>query len=551
MTGEMARLPRLAIPVTGVLAATAVGLGLLALVLLLISTWLAPVAGTAAVVCLVARRALERDAGLGADELSRLANAEVALASAASTQAAARNLAKHAVALLDAPAALVLIEGIGDTVREAAGSAPAETVYEPGSRMRLLDDDGLPMGSIAVAARSDGRPYGERDERILDALAQRVSSTLHRLSLFDAVRAEQRTLADVVESSSDGIFSVGPDLRVRSWNPAMARTTGVEPASALGEPCCSVFRPVDEAGLPRYGSECPGRTGKAVDAVVRLTPPGGNERWLNVAYSPLRDGGYVAVVRDVTARKQVDDEKADFLATVSHELRTPLTPLKGFLQTLLRRGDGLSPDERQRIYEVMLREEERLERLVEQLLHATSLDHAARLAVIEPVEWRPLVDDVVESFRRHDPSRPIVVDAPARVPAVRADRQLAERVLANLISNAMKYSPPGEPVRLQVRRNGEAVVTVVVDRGPGVAPDDRERIFEKFTRLGDHLTRPQQGVGLGLYIARRSAETLGGRVWVDDGPEGGSAFSFTLPIDDGDSTPRAELGNAELRHTHV
>ena len=95
------------------------------------------------------------------------------------------------------------------------------SVYGTGSRMRLLDDDGVPCGSIAVSARADGRSYTTQQEHMLDALAQRVSSTLHRLSLFTEVQVERRTLADVVGSSSDGIFTRGPDHAVRSWNPAM------------------------------------------------------------------------------------------------------------------------------------------------------------------------------------------------------------------------------------------------------------------------------------------------------------------------------------------
>ena len=94
---------------------------------------------------------------------------------------------------------------------------------------------------------------------MLDALAQRVSSTLHRLSLFTNVQTERRTLSDVLESSSDGIFTVGLDMAVRSWNPAMARIVGVSSADALGKPIGSVFRPVGEDGQPRYGHADPGR----------------------------------------------------------------------------------------------------------------------------------------------------------------------------------------------------------------------------------------------------------------------------------------------------
>ena len=141
--------------------------------------------------------------------------------------------------------------------------------------------------------------------------------------------------------------------------------------AAIGQHCCATFRPLDEAGAPLYGTSCPGRTGHALEVLVQLALAGSSAGssggsstgsgdppsvWLNCAFSPMSDGGYVVVARDVTARKQIDDEKADFLATVSHELRTPLTPIKGFLQTLARRDGEFTEDERRHVYEVMLRE---------------------------------------------------------------------------------------------------------------------------------------------------------------------------------------------------
>jgi PAS domain S-box-containing protein len=470
-----------------------------------------------------------RDDGLTVDEIDRLRRAELALAGAASTEAAARELSKHAMALLDAPAAVVIIEGVDDNVRMEAGDSTGHSIYDPGSRMRLLSIDGEQCGSIAVAARPE-RPYTERDERILDALGDRVSSTLHRLSLFEAVQAEQRTLADVLGSSSDGIFSVGSDLRVRSWNPAMARLTGTTEVVAVGQHCCAVFKPRDESGEPLFGAACPARTGDEVEVLVQLEVTEGQPLWLNCAFSKMSDGGCVVVARDVTTRKQIEDEKADFLATVSHELRTPLTPIKGFLQTLLRRDREFNDEERQHIYEVMLREEQRLERLVHQLLQATSLDHAEALVITDALNWDAAVREQVDLVRRQDPTREYSVLIASDLPPVMADEQLAMQVLANLLSNAAKFSPDGTSVGVGVAHDGHRVVTTVADRGTGVPSADRERIFDKFTRLGDHLTRPQQGVGLGLYIVRRSVEAMGGTAWVDDSPGGGAAFSFSLPV---------------------
>jgi PAS domain S-box-containing protein len=504
------------------------GFLVLALGLAVIEPRLLPVLAIPAGAALVMSRRLRSGEGLQIDQMDRLRQAELALAAARSPHAAARDLAEHAIALLGAPSAVVLIEGIGDTVRVTAGDH-AGSVFGDGSRMRLLDDAGVPCGSIAVSARADGRSYTAQQESMLDALAQRVSSTLHRLSLFTEVQAERRTLSDVLESSSDGIFTVGLDMAVRSWNPAMAKIVGVPAADALGHPVGAVFRPVGEDGLPRHGQADPGRVGHPVAALVRVQGAGAEDRWLTCSWSPLSEGGYVVVARDETERKKLQDDKDGWIAQVSHELRTPLTPIKGFLHTLQRRDEQFTTEDRQKIYDVMLREEQRLEDLVNGLLQATSLDQRGLVVVPEIVDWSTVVTDQADLYRRNDPTRTITVTAGRKVGQVVADVNLATGILANLLSNALKYSPDGTPITITTSLDGDRVVTTVADEGPGIPPGDRERIFEKFTRLGDHLTRPQQGVGLGLYIARRSLDEMGGEIWCDERPGGGARFGFSLP----------------------
>jgi PAS domain S-box-containing protein len=494
----------------------------------------------------VERRGRGSGVGLQIDQIDRLREAELALAGSASTEAAAHQLADHAIALLGASSATVIIEGIGDTVRVSAGDA-ATSVYGTGSRMRLLEDDGLPCGSIAVSARADGRSYTPQQEHMLDALAERVSSTLHRLSLFTEVQVERRTLADVVGSSSDGIFSVGPDHAVRSWNPAMAAITGVRDVSAIGHAVSSVFRVVDEEGRQRHGGGAESEV-----ALVRLDRTDGDRRWLTCSWSPLTEGGYVVVVRDETERKQLQDDKDGWIAQVSHELRTPLTPIKGFLHTLQRRERQLTTAERRRIYEVMLREEQRLENLVNGLLQATTMDAGTVTIDLEEVDWRTLVADQVDLYQRNDLERTLMVVIEPGLERVVVDPALASGVLANLLSNALKYSPTGSPVEVRSAIEGDTFVTTVSDCGPGVAARDRGRIFDKFTRLGDHLTRPQQGIGLGLYIARQAVEQLDGDIWCDARPGGGARFGFRLPLRGGtaattDPAPEVELAGAPTK----
>lgn len=272
-----------------------------------------------------------------------------------------------------------------------------------------------------------------------------------------------------------------------------------------------------------------------VDAVLLSIDVGDEQRWLTCSYAPLSDGGYVVIARDDTDRKKLQDDKDGWIAQVSHELRTPLTPIKGFIHTLMRRDDQLDSADRQKIYEIMLREEQRLEGLVNSLLRSTQLDQDGLVADVGPVDWRAIVTEQVELVRRQDPSRTIELSIGGDVRKATTDADVATGILTNLLSNALKYAEAGTPIEVVVEAvtnddGGDDIVTSVVDHGPGIPRSDQERIFDKFTRLGDHLTRPQQGVGLGLYIARRSAEKLDGKLWVETTPGGGSTFSFSLPM---------------------
>ena len=225
----------------------------------------------------------------------------------------------------------------------------------------------------------------------------------------------------------------------------------------------------------------------------------------------------------------MDPSRDELIAQVCHELRAPLTPIKGYLHTLLRRDEELGPEERRHIYEVLLREEERMEDLVRDLLHATTLDHQEPATATDTVDWPTLVADQVDLYRHSDLSREITAEVATEVGTVIADAGLASSVLANLLTNALKHSPAGTPIAVRASLDGRSVVTTVSDRGPGVRAEDRDRIFDRFVQVRGSGGRAAAGVGLGLYLARRAVEAMGGELWCADAPDGGAAFSFTLP----------------------
>jgi len=243
----------------------------------------------------------------------------------------------------------------------------------------------------------------------------------------------------------------------------------------------------------------------------------------------MPNDGYVVVVRDVSARPRIEDDKADILAAVSYELRTPLVPIRGFLDTLNERGEKLEPEERQHAYEVMLRETHRLERLAKQLRRASSLEEAVLQVVPERLDWGKAVRDQIENIQREQPNREFPVTIADDLPPVMADDHLAAQVLASLLSNAVRFSPERSPVEVSVEYARERVFTTISDEGDGIEGNDRDQIFDRYTTGRRPASDGQRGTGLGLYIVRRAVEAMGGMVWVDDAATGGSAFTFTLP----------------------
>jgi signal transduction histidine kinase len=240
--------------------------------------------------------------------------------------------------------------------------------------------------------------------------------------------------------------------------------------------------------------------------------------------------------QEVVRRLQdADRMKADLLATVSHELRSPLTTVLGVFGILRVRRRRLSPGERDQLVAMGIAQGERLQRMIEQLLLAARFEQAERGAApfqgarVE-LDATDLLDQAGAEARARHGGRAIAVETNGALP-VRVAQDVVVQVLANLIDNACKYSPDGEPVRLSADREGDRAVLAVEDLGPGIAATDRERIFERFTQLDRQAQRRGGGIGLGLYIARQLARSQDGDLLVVD-PAGdrGARFELHLPL---------------------
>jgi PAS domain S-box-containing protein len=323
----------------------------------------------------------------------------------------------------------------------------------------------------------------------------------------------------------------------------MEQLTGWPREEAIGRPCAEVLAIQTAQGVNICLVDCPlQRRPPEPNPVVEgwVTARDGRRRYVQSRYAVQRGPkgdflGAIANVRDITHRKIEEETQNTFISVISHELKTPVSIIKGYAETLGREDakwdratlrDGLA---------VIGDEADRLARQIADLLEVSRL-HANGLR-LELTEWPlpALVTRVVERFAGQAGERfSFELRVPDDLPAVYADYERTRTVLENLISNAIKYSPEGGAIRIAGRANGDHVIVSVADQGIGIAPEEQERIFERFYRVDNRLRREAQGAGLGLFLSKAIVEAQGGRMWVDSPPGRGARFSFTLPL----ATPR-------------
>jgi signal transduction histidine kinase len=270
-------------------------------------------------------------------------------------------------------------------------------------------------------------------------------------------------------------------------------------------------------------------------AVTGLEPPQ-MEALLAVCALLAAAVGNVRLYQDeqdmVSRLRDIDRLKTSFIGSVSHELRTSVTAIQGFAG-LLEGNTDLDPARRDDYVERISRNARSLGVLVEDLLDFARFERSGLNAALRPIDLSDLVPNVVEQMSSVLGGRSVATRVEPDVVAM-ADSLAIERVLVNLLSNAAKYTPQDSAVEVGLERAGSTAVLTVRDHGPGVAPDEREKIFELFYR-SEESARVTRGVGIGLALTRQLVLHLNGTVTVDDAPGGGALFRVTIPLADEES----------------
>jgi len=257
--------------------------------------------------------------------------------------------------------------------------------------------------------------------------------------------------------------------------------------------------------------------------------PDGTVRWVHGRGRVVVDASgeaerMVGTSQDITDAKSLEELRENILATVSHELRTPLTSILGFALTLKERGSRLAENTRAELVGHMLEQAQKLDRLLTDLLDLDRLRRGSAGSRFRTTDVGALVRQVVADFPRD--GRPIELSAQPVLAEV--DPPQLERIVENLLANAIKHTPSGTDVAVRVEPTDGALLIAVDDSGGGVPAGEREAVFELFNRGDAYESVP--GAGIGLAIVAQFAATHGGRAWVEDNPSGGASFRVELPL---------------------
>ena len=348
-----------------------------------------------------------------------------------------------------------------------------------------------------------------------------------------ALQLSEKKYRTLVESSPDGILSVDPRGCIIDCNSGICRLLGYTTEELKGtnirqvvagkalEAVPSFRKQIDHHGFAEAELEMVHHSGRKIPVWAKM---------VEVTGAKQDDFQILVYLRDMEERKKVDELKDQFIGLVSHELRTPLTVIMGAVNTALSEATHLSPEETRQLLEDAASESELLSHILENLLEL-SRSQADRLTLhLEPLKLEDVVQKTIHEARCHSSMHQFVMDLPKKIPPLRADRIRLERILHNLVENAVKYSPGGE-VRVSARQEGKNLVIAVHDQGPGLSPHDQARLFQPFWRTRQAETDFTKGVGLGLVVCRRLVEAHGGKIWLESEPGQGTTFFFTLPIE--------------------
>ncbi len=376
------------------------------------------------------------------------------------------------------------------------------------------------IGVLGVDNRTDPRPFTDHEVNLLRALADYAAIAIENARLYSQTEHERSTLDAILHDTEDAIIVVDSDDRVLFCNPTAQRAFGVS-GDFEGKPLADVVHHEDVLEL--FSKKA--LTGRGRQGEVRLE----DGRVLHGQLTIIEGVGRAAVMQDITHLKELDKIKSEFVTMVSHDLRSPLTAILGYVELLSRSGP-LNEQQRKFVDRIVFSVRQ-ITALIADLLELGKIE-AGFDADREPVQVPMVVQYAVDGLRHRadEKGHRLEVDIPERLPEVLGNPVRLRRMVANLLDNAIKYTPDGGLIGVSVWEDGGLLFIQVSDNGIGIPVEDQPHIFDKFFRSRTAAALTEEGTGLGLSIVKSIVEQHGGRIWFESSEGRGTTFTVVLPI---------------------
>jgi len=395
-----------------------------------------------------------------------------------------------------------------------------------------------------------------------------VRDITERKRMEDVLRENEEKYRGLIQNSKDSIAVIDMKGNVMFANKATEKLTGYTLSEGMG---MSVKKITPLKYWPKsYQALQKAKKGEAIryfESVIKRKD--GKLIQVETGGQPILNDGKVVgiqiITRNITERKNAEEKikrqniqlkkldhiKTDFLNTTSHELRTPVASIKGYIQMLLKQTLGEISEEQKKALEVILRNTNRLDHLIQDILDISRLESGTMKFVTEKTDVTKMVKEIAETMQASADLKGIKIniDIQKEIPDLMIDSERIKQVLMNLVDNAIKFSPDGSMIHIKARKEKEDVMFEVQDYGRGIPKNKQKKIFERFYQVDTGMDRKFGGVGLGLTISQGIIQAHGGKIWVDSMLGKGSTFKFSLPsqsVKDAENRFKKEIDIFEL-----
>lgn len=418
-------------------------------------------------------------------------------------------------------------------------------MFENKSKMPLIEEPLIKInGEIVEVEMTASQLNYDKDESmqiIIRDISPRKKVEENLQKLYFETSIERQKMEAVMNSMGDAVFALDKDKKIILVNPIAAELAGEDKKDIIGKKYNEIFKFVlekEKTETTKFIDEVyeHGELSSIGDQTVLVNKDG---RLIAVSDSaaPIKDNngkviGCVVIFRDVTKERRIDRAKSEFVSIASHQLRTPLSAIKWFLELLMSGVPGQLSTEQKHYVSQVIASNDRMIRLVNELLNVSRIETGSLVLKQKLINLNEIVKNVCDEVMSKivEKQQQLTLNIKGRL-MIHVDPTLLRQVIENLITNANRYTQPGGSISIRTYKKNGSMVFEIKDNGYGIPDNQKNKLFTKFFRADNIVTKQTDGTGLGLYVVKSAIETLGGKIWYESKENKGSTFYFSLPLD--------------------